>query len=133
VDIELSKIIIPAVAGLIAGSIGSLIAPWVNWGIEKKKLIRKSREELIQHARDALIKEDLSNKEFSHLTIYSRIKPYLSEQAVKAVEGEYSRNGQNPTEVIRVVMGNSRDSGVNPFKNRVLDELAMLEKKWDLI
>ena len=31
-DIELSKLIIPAIAGLISGAIGSLIAPWVNWG-----------------------------------------------------------------------------------------------------
>ena len=71
----------------------------------------------------------VTNKEFSNHQIYSQLKPHLSAQAVKAVEGEYSDKG----EVISVVIGNSRVSGVNPFKNLILDELAALEKKWGLI
>jgi hypothetical protein len=131
-EIELSKVIVPAIVGLITGTIGSLIAPWVNWGVEKKKLTRKNREELIQSAREALAKDKLSNNEFCHLPVYSRIKPYLSEQAIKSVEGEVSKDSPF-TEVVTIVVGNGRNSGVNPFKNEILDELTLLEKKWGLI
>jgi hypothetical protein len=132
-EIELSKVIISAIAGLISGVIGSLVAPWINWRIENKKLTRKSREDLIRSAREALEKDDLSNNEFRHLPIYSRIKPYLSEQAVKAVEGEFSNDGPLSREAVRIVLGDGRNSGLNPFKNKVLDELTLLEKKWGLI
>jgi hypothetical protein len=33
--------IIAAIAGLKSGTIASIIAPWINWGIQKKK--RKTR------------------------------------------------------------------------------------------
>jgi len=130
---ELSKVLVPAVTGLITGTIGSLIAPWVNWGIEKKKLKRKSQEDLMRSAREALSKEDLTNKEFRHLPIYSRIKPHLSEQAIKAIEGTHRQDANTSNEAIIVVMGEERNSGVNPFKNKVFDELAKLEKDWKLI
>lgn len=29
------KIFVPAFIGLISGAIGSIIAPWIHWGIEK--------------------------------------------------------------------------------------------------
>jgi hypothetical protein len=35
---EFIKVAIPTLIGLITGTIGSLIAPWVSWGIEKRKL-----------------------------------------------------------------------------------------------
>lgn len=34
---EIYTAIISGVIGLITGAVGSLIAPWVHWGIEKKK------------------------------------------------------------------------------------------------
>lgn len=128
-DIELSKIIVPAIAGLLSGAVGSLIAPWIHWGIEKRKQRRETQASLLNRARSFLGSETVTNKEFSNHQIYSQLKPHLSAQAVKAVEGEYSDKG----EVISVVIGNSRVSGVNPFKNLILDELAALEKKWGLI
>ncbi len=88
---------------------------------------------MIQGAREILKADELSNREFRHHPIYSRIKPYLSENAVKAVEGKPSNDGPFATKTIRVVMGDGRNSGVNPFKNRVLDDLVALEKKWELI
>lgn len=126
--------IIPALLGLIAGAISSLIAPWVHWGVEKRKLRLKARGELIKEAREALEFGKHSNEEFRHLPVYSRIRPHLSPQAIKAVEGE-ARKG-NPFasgQVIRLVAGNGRHSGVNPFRAKVLDELTALEKKWGLV
>jgi len=47
---EFLKFAIPAFTGLIAGAIGSIVAPWVQWGIEKRKLrpflSERTREEI---------------------------------------------------------------------------------------
>jgi hypothetical protein len=130
---QLYTVIIPALAGLIAGAISSLIAPWVHWGIEKRKLKLKAREELIREAREALESGEYSNQQFRHLAIYSRIRRFLSERAIKAVEGKLSENGKGRTEVVLIVAGQGRHSGVNPYRAILLDELTQLEKRWGLL
>lgn len=125
--------IIPAFLGLLAGAISSLIAPWVHWGIEKRKLKLKAREDLIRQAREALECGNHTNEEFRHLSVYSRIRPFLSPQAIEAVEGDPSEGAPFSQEVVHIVMGNGRHSGVNPFRAQVLDELTELEKKWELV
>lgn len=50
-DHELTKLIIPAVTGLIAGAIGSLVAPWINWRIEKKRKSFEYKQVLIKDVR----------------------------------------------------------------------------------
>lgn len=37
--------------GLVTGAVASLIAPWANWGIEKRKLRRAGRVERIREWR----------------------------------------------------------------------------------
>jgi len=39
--------LISGIIGLIIGIIGTLFAPWVKWGIEKKKIKLNRRIELI--------------------------------------------------------------------------------------
>ena len=53
-DIELTKLIIPALTGLIAGAVGSLIAPWVHWRIEKKRKSIEYQQTLIRDVRQLL-------------------------------------------------------------------------------
>ena len=123
-------ILIPAVAGLISGAIGSLVAPWAQWGIEKKRKKHESRTALIASIREAL-KDPPSNQDFRVLPIYSQLRPHLSPKAISAVEGEYCNTSKQ--EVIIVCIGNSRHSGVNPYAQLVLDEVAALERSWDLL
>lgn len=65
------------------------MAPWVHWGVEKRKLKFKAREELIKEARQVLESGEYTNQQFRNLAIYSRIKQHLSKQAIAAVEGEH--------------------------------------------
>jgi hypothetical protein len=44
--------IIAGTVGLITGAIGSLIAPWVNWNIDKRRQKNKRRIELIKVERN---------------------------------------------------------------------------------
>ncbi|MCL6263183.1 hypothetical protein [Craterilacuibacter sp. RT1T] len=132
-DLELSKLIFPAIVGLISGALGSIFAPWVHWGIEKKKMARKNREELIKEVRLVLSNEEIESSAFRNHAVYSRIRPYMSEKAKEAVEGEYSGSGHMISEVIVIATGSGRHDGVNSFRNRVLDEISELEKQWGLI
>ena len=117
--------IVPSVIGLLSGLIGTCVGPWVNWGVEKQRLQYESRKEIILQARKMLEEEGVLVEEFSRSAIYSQIRPYLSEKAIKAVERK--------TNEITVVTGAIRNSGVNPFKTIVLDDLVQLEKKWELL
>jgi hypothetical protein len=122
------EIAIPAVAGLISGAMGSLFAPWANWGVEKKRLQQTARAKLLDEVRAVLLSPPPS-EEFRQLPIYSRIRPYLSDDAKKAVDGTFHGLGE---EGVIIVTG-GRHAGVNPYAQRVLDELTCLEKKWALI
>lgn len=51
-DIEVTKLLVPAITGLIAGTLGSLIAPWVNWRIEKKRKSIEYKQNLIKETRN---------------------------------------------------------------------------------
>ena len=49
-----SEIVVAAISGgtgLAAGVVGSLFAPWANWGVEKRRLRRASRVERVQEWR----------------------------------------------------------------------------------
>jgi hypothetical protein len=56
-DPSILSAIIGGAAGLITGIIGSLFAPWINWGIEKKRKKQDRRAELIKQWREILIKK----------------------------------------------------------------------------
>lgn len=118
---EFLKIAIPALTGLLAGAIGSLIAPWINWGIEKRKLRLTARRELITTARHSL-EAGLKKNDFRESTIYSQLRPFLSEHTQKKIE----------TDTVTVQVG-GRGAGANNYRPDVLDEIHTLEKKWKLL
>lgn len=118
-------ILIPAATGLVTGAIGSLAAPWAQWGVEKTRIKHEARVALIAAARQVLT-DPPSNQQFRLLPVYSQLRRHLSPGARSAVEGEHD-------EVIQIVMGHSRHSGVNPYSQRVLDEVAKLEESWGLL
>ena len=118
---EILTIAIPALAGLVAGIIGSLIAPWVHWGIEKRKLRLMSRRVLISDIRH-LLSYPTTKEEFRDNTIYFQLKPFLSEQTREEIESDD----------LTVKMGD-RGAVTNAFRIHVLDELQLLENKWRLL
>ncbi len=78
--------IIAAIAGLLAGLVGSVLAPWVNWGIEKRKErlanrranVEKWREMVFQAVNSQTIVslEDLNNFYKNHRDFFG-LKPHL--------------------------------------------------------
>lgn len=118
---EFLKIAIPALVGLISGAVGSLIAPWVHWGVERQKLKLLARRELIEKAREAL-KIVPEKRVFRESVIYSQIKPFLKKRTQQIVESD----------AVFVQIG-GRGAGADNYTRHVLDDLLILEKLWELL
>lgn len=122
---EFLKNALPAFSGFIAGAIASLVAPWINWGIEKRKMRLEARREFISVARRDVTKGSDKFK-FREGTIYSRLRPYLSERTRKEIESDK----------ITIQMsgrGSGEYSGPRHYARLVLDDIQALEKKWKLL
>lgn len=118
---EFLKIVIPAFVGLVSGAIGSLIAPWVNWGIEKKRANLEARRRFIADAR-AELQHNPDKEKFRDSVLYSRLRPHLSEHTSKEIESDTI-----------TIQDGGRGGGVNNYIPQVLDEIRELESKWRLL
>jgi hypothetical protein len=117
--------IISAIIGFLTGAIGSLFAPWIHWGIEKRKIRLQKRIEMIKQVRDIVQQIDYERIGFRETGIYSQIKPYLDKDIVDAIE--------LPSNHVKIDVGNLRGAGVKNYKTEILDNLTRLEKRWHLI
>lgn len=117
----------PAIAGAIAGALGGIvtglisgvISPHIQWGVEKKKQLHASRKEFFHMARAEVSK--LTPEEFRTSSLYAQLRPHLSEGTLAAMRSE---------SVIIVKMG--RSSYVHTYAQNVLEDIAVLERKWGL-
>lgn len=115
---------IVALIGLVAGAIGSLVAPWAKWGVEKAKMQFNSRRELLENLRTEVASSEFDINEFKRSLWYSKLYPHLSAPAKKIFEpptfdlddlddiGEYEE--RDPKVIL-------------------LKELGELEKRWKLM
>jgi hypothetical protein len=124
IDITTTNVIISAIVGLIAGGIASLIAPWIHWGIEKRRMRLEGRKKLLETCKDYLQRYTFNCSNFIEKPFYSSLRPYLSKKLVSELES------CNTNMQIRMA---GRNGGVNNFKAEVLDEIQQIEEKWKLI
>ena len=111
------SVIIPAIFGLVSGVIGSLVAPWANWGVEKKKEQLKRRRQIVQRLRLDLDPRDKVT--YQESLEYRYLRPFLSEQAIEVLEGGkvWARRPDSP----------------NPLILAIQEGIKKLEKDWELI
>ena len=117
---------------MIVGIITSvIIAPHINWGIEKKKIKLKERKGKINKVRNVLFgyKSPLEFQEFRNHHFYREIKPYLSKDFIKRLEELNELKMEN----INYLDADGTDRYEYDFREDVEKELCKLEKKWDLI
>ena len=108
ISIEFMIYVIPPVLGLIAGAFGSILAPWIHWGIDKRKEKRKKREILIENCRED-VKMGNHLRYFKNNNSYQKINVYLKEEIKNKIDG-------NTCSV-----------------DEILSEFIRLEVEWDLI
>jgi len=122
-DSMVTAAIIGGGSGLIAGVVGSLVAPWIHWGIEKRRNRRTAKVDLLSSARQYVVSKEFGASQFAKTSTYARLKPHLAGYLVRAFE--------NPEEVQDQMddPGEFRES----VRRGILDELTRIERKWKLI
>jgi len=120
--------IVGAVAGIITGSIGSLFAPWANYGVEKRKQRLAHRRELVAKWRimlSRLINDPepgvILGRALLQETDYMSLKPHLStfiiERIKSATRSTERVGGPISTDIYR----------------HLIEEVNKIEKKWKLV
>ena len=97
---------------------GSVAGYIIKWGIEKKKMKIEYKQRLIKRWRE-YIDSYFVQTEFNDTVMYSEMRPHLSERTLNAIEKREIRSRPG--------------RGGNIVKSLVLDDIARLEKEWDLI
>jgi len=111
--------IIAALFGLIGGTIGSLVAPWIHWAVERRRTQLANRKEQIADLRRLATQMDLH--ELFDTAEYAALRPHLSTQALSRIEGQ---------RVVHIVMGRDRQPS---RENTLFDEIARIEREWKLV
>ena len=98
------SVIVSAIVALVAGAIGSLVAPWVNWGVEKRRQRFERRKEMVESWRQLL--RDVSeftvveNEDVRYAPLigllsahaaYFSLQPHLSQETRDAIEATRRR------------------------------------------
>lgn len=120
-----SPIVVPIIS-FIAGSALTLILPWNTWIIENKKIKQAHRKEQIAQWRKMVQEisngKDNLNKPVSHLLerheSYYSLRPYLSHNTIMEIARTRT-----------FIAGSTIDASLS----FLIDEIAHLEKEWDLI
>lgn len=118
-------IVLPAAIGIIA----SLVAPWANWGVEKRKKKLEWRKGFINDCKRIVDNPDFNPDMFRENRFYSSLKPHLSKKLQEEVEEKRYTPGK--------VMGRDEKEklAMKEFKVKkdLLDEIAILEQEWGLL
>ena len=115
------QLIISGVVGLITGAIASLIAPWVKWGIEKKKIQLDKKRQIIEEFRNILNDYGFDRKKLINNPNYRSIREFLHKESIKDLE--------TTMPALRGVMGND---AMDHDKDRMYKALSELEQKWGI-
>ncbi|MBO0947518.1 hypothetical protein [Fibrella forsythiae] len=122
------ELLITGGIGLIGGVIGSLIAPWVVWGIERRKIKINKKIELLNKVRQYTERPDFDRVAFSQTAIYSEIKPYLTKSLIGMIE----QNSETKLITIKSPR-HGRGISLNNLSPELLDEIVRIEKAWGLM
>jgi hypothetical protein len=81
--------VIPAIiSGLLGAGVASVVAPWSNWGVEKRKSDRQYRRDLVRDWRNGIAKLTSENEALG-TGWYESLRPHLTQDEILKVEGEY--------------------------------------------
>ncbi len=120
------EVVISAGAGLLAGIVGSLVAPWVHWGIERRRAQMNGRRELITSARETMTNQD-DMLSFIQSDAYHQLKPFLSNETNMFL-------ADGPSHIM--INQHGGDHGVVrivTYQEMVRKDLSELERKWKLV
>ena len=114
---------VSAFLGLVAGIVGSLVAPWVNWGIEKRKIRYQYRRQVIIGGSNYTASLHFKFSQATKAAWYNSLKlefPAATKLELEKLEELLTINGEcsSLTDEARFIIQN---------------ELTALKKKWRII
>lgn len=118
---KIDQTLISALIGFITGVLGTFFAPWVKWGIEKRKLKHKNRKKLIEDLERLATEDEFDRFEIINTSQYQAIRNELSPDAVK----EFERRGT-------FIIADSSDSIIVHDKRAFLKEINRIATKWGI-
>ena len=128
----LFQYVLPPVLGFIAGVVGSLFGPLVQWAVEKRRNLFSYRRELIRAWREDIENFDHDGENIRNTATYSAIRPHLKREVRERLESprtviveQDSRSGVDGL----TASGKSSSS----VKTLLLVEVARIEQKWGLV
>lgn len=114
--------VIAGLLGLTGGVVGSLVAPWVQWAIEKRRKKVERRQDLVDRWREAIADYDGTGEEFASTPEYAAMRPHLDEEALDTMERG------------KIHIKKSRHSGSGKlWRKTMLDQVTQIEQEWDLV
>lgn len=120
------QLLIPAITGFISGAIGSVVAPWVLWKIEKHRNLLAARQALLSEIR-ALLSDPPHVNIFREMPIYFRIEPFLAHSTVEMIQSFGDNN-------VGIVVVNGRVfNGNQSYARHVLTDVAKAALDWGCI
>lgn len=115
--------LLTALIGLLSGAAGSLITPWIRWGIEKRRNKRAARRDLILTTRDYVCSESFSAFQFYEKTYFIQLKPYFEDKVIEWIENfDHYYDSVDDTSTI-----------CQDLKVEILKQLQRIETSWGLI
>ena len=119
-------IVIPAVAGLLSGAVASLIAPWIHWGIEKRRQQLAYRRELISGWRKMIqrVTRTQTSETMSLAYLLERYDEFYS-----------LRPHLSQTVIVEIYSGRTHVAGATIPAGLVyaLEDIGRIEKEWGLV
>jgi hypothetical protein len=118
-----ATIVLAFLSGGVSGAIASLLAPWSQWGVEKRRLRLERRREIMEGAR-AWTADGLNRLRpvGTADTRFAGVRPYLSDELRKEL-AELGNSSLDPKPWVH--------QG-HPFVRKVSDDLERLAKLWRL-
>lgn len=120
---EVVTALIAAIVGLLTGAIGSLVAPWVNWGIEKRRKRHDKRGALVETWQAIIANPKFERDRIIDHPSYGALKPLLSGEAAKQLH--------RPANAHIVVRGGSGPGDAD--RTLLQREIARIEREWGLV
>lgn len=117
-----SSIIVAAVSGAAA----SLLAPWSQWGVEKRRLREQARRELVRSWYELI--EDYKNNNVSIVDHknYATLRQHLTSKVITSLEVKDSKNS------ITIEIG-KRGISADRDLRAIIGEIRRIEKEWKLV
>ena len=110
-----SEVTVGAVSALL-GFLGGLLLPWVRWEVEKRRLERREKADLVSLCKLSIEQFDFQNENFGESVWYSSLRAHMNPDVVAKLEAPRT-----------FYVGGVR--GDNVEKQFLLDEVARLEKE----